>query len=81
MYAVMCKFRWDTVTDESRDCELEILNVQCAKETNSVKFALIGIEAITIGLLLLYIYKISKIDLNERNSTKIQIDTQNNNSF
>ena len=81
MYAIMCKCRWDTVTDESRDCGLIILNMQCAKGTNSVMFTLIGIESMTIGLLLLYIYKKPKIDLKDRNSTKIQIGTQNNNSL
>ena len=85
----MCKYRWDIVTQELGECELDALNVQCAKGTESVMFGLIGIEAITIGLLLLYIYKKPQIDARERaelenwliKMSKIQLNAQNNNSF
>ena len=89
LYVIMCKYRWDIVTQELGECELDALNVQCAKGTESVMFGLIGIEAITIGLLLLYIYKKPQIDARERaelenwliKMSKIQLNAQNNNSF
>ena len=86
LYVIMCKYRWDIVTQELGECELDTLNVQCAKGTNSVLLGLIGIEAITIGLLLLYIYKKPQIDAKERaeivnwltKMSKIQSNTHNN---
>ena len=65
-YVIMCKFRLDTTTDEIGDCELQSLAVQCAQGTMMVMFALIAIETITLGVLLLYIYKKPKIDARER---------------
>ena len=89
LYVIMCKYRWDIVTQELGECELDTLNVQCAKGTNSVLLGLIGIEAITIGLLLFYIYKKPQIDAKERaeivnwltKMSKIQSNTHNNNIF
>ena len=90
LYVIMCKYRWDIVTQELGECELDTLNaVQCAKGTNTVLFGLIGIEAITIGLLLFYIYKKPQIDAKERaeivnwltKMSKIQSNTNNNNTF
>ena len=89
LYVIMCKYRWDIVAQELGECELDTLNVQCAKGTNSVLFGLIGIEAITIGLLLFYIYKKPQIDARERaeivnwltKMSKIQNNTHHNTSF
>ena len=65
-YILMCKHRWDTITNELGDCEASMPFVTSANGTNTILFAIIGFETITIGALLLYIHRKPKIVAKER---------------
>ena len=65
-YILLCKHRWDTITNELEDCETSRLFITSAKGTNTILFSIIGFETITLGVLLLYIHKKPKIVAEER---------------
>ena len=66
LYAILCKYGWDTVALELGDCAMGDIRLQCARTSNITLFILIVIEGIAIGVLVLYICKKPKIDARGR---------------
>ena len=56
-YVILCQFRWDSIVKELAQCNLLGRFLSCAQGTSATLFAVIGIKAITIGMLSLYIRK------------------------
>ena len=65
-YILLCKHRWDTITNELGDCEASMPFITSANGTNTILFSIIGFETITLGVLLLYIHRKPKIVAKER---------------
>ena len=65
-YILLCKHRWDTITNELGDCGSSMPFITSANGTNTIMFSIIGFETITIGAILLYIHRKPKIVAKER---------------
>ena len=65
-YILLCKHRWDTITNELGGCDSSKPFTTSANGTNAIMFSIIALETITIGALLLYIHRKPEIVAKER---------------
>ena len=68
-YLILCQNRWDSIIRELDVCK-DNANGQCAKGSNAMLTTIIAVQAICIGVLLMYTYKKPRIAEREMAETQ-----------